>query len=142
MEELVSGEFAASEVVSNTAESPIAGTSKSAKIQHENLDEIKTSLRRKQILSDLSKILAENQKERVKLLAPKTKKTSEPQFVENADSEENTSVALTSTPIRSKTTAPNNTPLVSRKDSPFSWHCFHVLVKRWSLDCQEDFRNY
>ena len=44
------------------SEDLIAGPSKTLRIEPENLDEMKTSLR-KEILSDLSKILAENQKE-------------------------------------------------------------------------------
>ena len=25
---------------------------------------------------------------------------------------------------------------------PYSWHCFYMLVKRWSLESQEDARYY
>ena len=60
------------ELISQDSETPvnenipsedlIAGPSKTLRIEPENLDEMKTSLR-KEILSDLSKILAENQKE-------------------------------------------------------------------------------
>ena len=51
----------------------------------------------------------------LKLFDTNAKKTSEPKNLENSDSEEeNTFIATTSTPKRSKTTAQNNTPLVSR----------------------------
>ena len=63
---------AVEEVVSHDLETPIAGNnqtlilvaglSKSPRIQPQNLDEIKTSLRN-EILADLTEILAENQKE-------------------------------------------------------------------------------
>ena len=43
----------------NLEENLIAGPSKSSKIHLENVDEIKMSLR-KEIMSDLTKILAEN----------------------------------------------------------------------------------
>ena len=53
----------------------IAAPSKSPRIQLENPDEMKTSLR-KQTMSDLTNILAENQKELLKLLQlPKPKIT-------------------------------------------------------------------
>ena len=55
------------------SEKPTAGSSKSPKLQVENLVAIKTSLR-KEILSDLNKFLAENQKE--KLITPTLKKSS------------------------------------------------------------------
>ena len=67
--ELVSGDFEVSIVENTTSENPIAGTSKVARIEPENLEEMKTSLR-KEILSDLTKILAENQKEMPKRIAP------------------------------------------------------------------------
>ena len=47
----------------------MAGPSKTLRVKPENLDEIKTSLR-KEIMSDLTKILAENQKAMLKLIAP------------------------------------------------------------------------
>ena len=67
--ELVSGDFEASVNENIPSEDLIAGPSKTLRIEPENLDEIKTTLR-KEILSDLSKILAENQKEMLKLIAP------------------------------------------------------------------------
>ena len=56
--ELVSGDFEASVNENMPSEDLIAGPSKTLRSEPENLDEIKTSLR-KEILSDLSKIQAE-----------------------------------------------------------------------------------
>ena len=84
-------------------------------IEPENLDEIKTSLR-KEILSDLSKILAENQKKMLKWIAPLSRKRLTCVNDQDSDSEpENISVARTSTPV--KTTIATNsktTPVNSR----------------------------
>ena len=60
--ELVSGDFEASVAENDPTEILIASSSKSPRIQSENLNEIKTSLR-KEIMSDLPNMLAENQKE-------------------------------------------------------------------------------
>ena len=57
--ELVSGDFEASLAESSPPENLIASSSKSPRIQPENLNEIKTSLR-KEIMSDLAKMIAEN----------------------------------------------------------------------------------
>ena len=66
-------------------------------------------------MSDLQKIIAENQKEFFKLVVPNTINFLDPQNVENSDSEEeNTFVAPTTTPIKSKTTAQIKTSQVSR----------------------------
>ena len=67
--ELVSGDFETPVNENIPSEDLIAGPSKTLRVEPENLDETKTSLR-KDILSDLSKILAENQKELPKLIAP------------------------------------------------------------------------
>ena len=84
-------------------------------------------------MSDLAKILAENQKEMLKLLAPSVKNTSEPQVLENCDSEEeNAFDAPTSTPIRSKTIAQNNTPLVS-----FVIKMFPGMFLEFTMFCKE-----
>ena len=53
--ELVSGELEASVVENDLSEKLVAGPSKTLRFEPENLDEIKTSLR-KEILSDLTKI--------------------------------------------------------------------------------------
>ena len=59
--ELVSGDFETPVVENNSTENLIAGSSKNPRMETENLEEIKTSLRR-EIMSDLTKVLAENQK--------------------------------------------------------------------------------
>ena len=70
---LASGDFEASVYENIPYEDLIAGRSKTLRIEPENLDEIKTSLRQA-ILSDLSKILAETQKEMLKLIASLSRK--------------------------------------------------------------------
>ena len=65
-------------------------------------------------MSDLTKILAENRKEMLKLIAPLSKKQPVSSNINDSDSEpENTSVARTSTPVKAHTatsskTTPNN----------------------------------
>ena len=106
---------AAEELVSTEVETPlpeisqnenlVAGTSKSPRVISENLEDIKTTLR-KEIMSDLTKILAENQKEMLKLIAPPIKKQTFITAVGETDSEpENIPENATSTPIKNKTTA-------------------------------------
>ena len=68
--ELVSGEFEASVAENSPSENLVA--SNSPRMQPENLEEIKLSLR-KEIISDLTKILAENQNEMLELIAPLNK---------------------------------------------------------------------
>ena len=58
--ELVSGDFESSSAENIQTENYVAGRCILPKIQSENLDEIKSSLRKK-IMSDLAKILAEYQ---------------------------------------------------------------------------------
>ena len=111
--ELVSGDFEASLVENNSAENLIASSSKNPRLEFENLEEIKTTLR-KEIMSDLTKVLAENQKEMLKLIAPACKKRSVSSNIQDSDSDqENISVARTSTPVKTQTatsskTTPNN----------------------------------
>ena len=112
--EIVSGEFEASVAENNSSENLVAGPSKTLRVEPENLDEMKTSLR-KEILSDLTKILAENQKEMLKLVAFLSKKQPVSLTNQDSDSEpENISVARTSTPVKttnatnSKTTPTNS----------------------------------
>ena len=76
----------------NFEENLMASPSERHRIQFENLDEIKTSLRN-ETMSDLSKSLAENQ--------TKT---------------ENVLPTTTSTPVKAKTTTRKSTPLVSRNN--------------------------
>ena len=68
-------------------------------------------------MSDLTKILAENQKEMLKLIAAPVKKQTVIATTEETDSEsENIPENATSTPIKNKTTATNRkiTPINSR----------------------------
>ena len=67
--ELVSGEFETSVAENYSSETLVAGPSKTSRIERENLEE-KKHLRKKEIMSDLTKILAENQKKVLKLIAP------------------------------------------------------------------------
>ena len=71
-------------------------------------------------MSDLTKILAENQKEMLKLIVAPVKKQTVIATTEETDSEsENIPENATSTPIKNKTTATNRkiTPINSRNTS-------------------------
>ena len=118
--ELVSGDFEDSLAENNPRESLIAGPSKSARLKPENLEEIKTSLR-KEIMSDLTKILGENQKEMLKLIAPLNKKQTVHVNVQVSGSEpENVSAIRTSTPVKIHTaTNSKTTPANSRNNNVF-----------------------
>ena len=111
--ELVSGDFEASLTENNSTENLIPSSSKNSRLELENLEEIKTTLR-KEIMTDLTKILAENQKEMLKLIAPTIKKRSVNPNIQDSDSDqENISVTRTSTPVKTRTatnskTTPNN----------------------------------
>ena len=121
IEELVSTEIETPIPEANQNLNPVAGTSKSPRILTENLEEIRSSLRR-EIMSDLNKILAENQKEMLKLIAPVTKKHAEARASEETDSDpENIPENATSTPIKTKTTATTRkiTPVNSRNKHYF-----------------------
>ena len=112
--ELVSGDFEASVAENSASENLIASSSKFPRVKPENLNEIKTSLRR-EILSDLAKMLAENQKEMLKLLAPLNKKQQVHLNNHDSDSEpENISVARTSTPVKTNATNSKTRPVNSR----------------------------
>ena len=113
--ELVSGEFETTVNENIPSEDLIAGPSKTLRIEPENVDEIKMSLR-KEILSDLSNLLAENQKEMLKLIAPLSKKGPISTNYQESDSEpENISVARTSTPVKTtNATSSRTTPVNSR----------------------------
>ena len=118
-EELISTEIETSLPENTPSVNPVAGTSKSPKITSDNLEEIKSSLR-KEIMSDLTKILAENQKEMLKLIAPTTKKQHAIRSAEESDSDpDDIPENATSTPIRNKTTATasKTTPINSRNTS-------------------------
>ena len=113
--ELVSGDFETSVTENFPPETLVASSSKIPRIEPEGLAEIKTSLR-KEIMSDLTKILAENQKEMLKLIAPLNKKQTVHMNVQDSDSEtENVSVARTSTPVKThNATNSKTTPINSR----------------------------
>ena len=66
----------------NKSKNPVAGRSKSAKVHTENLEEIRFTLR-KEILSVVTKILAEDQKEMLKLIAPVAKNKPPWLFLKN-----------------------------------------------------------
>ena len=127
IEELVSTEIETPIPEANQNLNPVAGTSKSPRKLTENL-EIRSSLRR-EIMSDLTKILAENQKEMLKLIAPVTKKHAEARASEETDSDpENIPENATSTPIKTKTTATTRkiTPVSSRNSNSFrTFSSFH-----------------
>ena len=116
VEELVSTEIETPVPEISLSENPVAGTSKSPRVISENLENIKSALR-KEIMTDLTKILAENQKEMLKLIAPVTKKQTLVRASEETDSDpENIPENATSTPIKTKSTATTNriTPVNSR----------------------------
>ena len=115
--ELASGDFETPVVENNSNENLIAGPSKNPRIETENLKEMKTSLR-KEIMTDLTKILAENQKEIFKLIAPLCKKCSISANIQESDSEpEDVTVARTSTPVKTNTaTGSKVTPVNSRNN--------------------------
>ena len=119
--ELVSGDFEASLAENNSTENLIASSSKNSRLEPENLEEIKTTLR-KEIMSDLTRILAENQKEMLKLIGPVSKKRPASSNVQDSDSDqENISVTRTSTPVRTQiATSPKTTPNNSRNTFIYS----------------------
>ena len=119
VEELVSTEMETPITEVNQNLNPVAGSSKSPRVISENLEEIKSSLR-KEIMSDLTKILAENQKEMLKLITAPVKKETIITATEETDSEsENIPENATSTPIKNKTTPTNRkiTPVNSRNST-------------------------
>ena len=126
--ELVSGDFEASLAENISTENIIASSSKNPRLELKNLKEIKTTLR-KEIMSDLTKILAENQKEMFKLIAPLNKKQTVHLNVQDSDSEpENVSVTRTSTPVKTHTaTNSKTTPVNSRNRPHRHFHLFFVL---------------
>ena len=110
--ELASG-FEASTSESKLVKNCVEGPSNSPKIQSEKLDEIKTFLRR-EIISELTKFLAQNQKENIKLIAPVVKNPTSVQNLENSDSEsKNVLPNSTSTPSKTKVTTSKTTPVNS-----------------------------
>ena len=97
--EVASGEIEISSNEVHQLENCVASTSKSPKIQTEYLYEIKTCLRRK-IMADLTKILAENQKQMLEVITT-VRKTSVVQNLDNSDPEnENVLPNTTSTSMK------------------------------------------
>ena len=116
----------------NESESPVVGTSKSPKVQTQNLKKTKSTLR-KEILSDPTKILAENQKEVLRLIAPVAKKQSSLTVPEEIDSEsENVPPTVTSTTVKCKTTATTQktTPVNSRNIDKENYKTMIDYIKR------------
>ena len=111
--ELVSGDFGTSIVENNSSENLIAGPSKVPRVALENLEEIKTSLK-KEIMSDLTKILAENQKEMLKLIPLLSKKQPVCSKVQDSDSERGNTPVKAYTATSSKTTPSNCRNRVAR----------------------------
>ena len=126
--ELVSGEFEVSVPENSTSENLVASSSKVPRVEPEGVDEIKTSLR-KEIMSDSTKILAENPKKMLKLIAPLNKKQPVCSIIRDSDSDsENISVARTSTPVKTHTaTSSKTTPVNTRNrfDSKTTWAYFN-----------------
>ena len=115
--ELVSGDFEVSVPENSPSENLVASSSKVRRVESESLVEIKTSLR-KEIMSDLTKILAENQKEMLKLISPLNRKQTVRTDLQDSDSEpENVSVTRTSTPIKVHTATSSKTTLVNSRNS-------------------------
>ena len=145
-EELVSTEVETPLPEISQNENPVAGTSKSPRVISENLEDNKTTLR-KEIMSDLTKILAENQKEMLKLIAPPIKKQTFITAVGETDSEpENIPENATSTPIKNKTTVTtrNITPVNSRNTSYYvfcskpSYSSFFTTRQNTAGNCRLD----
>ena len=66
-------------------------------------------------MSDLTELLAKNQKEMMEHVVPFIKKSSDHQNIQDTDSEtENISVTRTSTPVKTNTATSKTTPINSR----------------------------
>ena len=129
--ELVSGDFETSVTENSLSENLVASSSKVPRIDPESLTEIKTSLR-KEIMSYLTKILAENQKEMLKLIAPLNKKQTVYMNAQDSDSEpENVSVARTSTPVKIHTATNSKTKPVNSRN--IRRNLFTVTGYRYSI---------
>ena len=123
--ELVSGDFEASLTENNSTGNLIASSSKNPRLEPEDLEELKTTLR-KEIMSDLTKVLVENQKEMLKLIAPACKKRSVSLNIQDSDSDqENISVTRTSTPVKTQTATSSKTTPMNSRNSPID----HIFAK-------------
>ena len=77
-------------------------------------------------MPDLTKIIAENQKEMLKLIAPVVKKPTSVQNLENSDSEPETVLPnTTSTSIKIKATTSKTTPVNSR--NIYTWQKLYII---------------
>ena len=127
--ELVSGEFETSLTENNLAENLVASCSKTTRTEPEDLNELKASLR-KEIVSDPSKILAENQNDRFKLIASHSKKRAVSLENQDSDSEvENTSVARTSTPVKTVTATNTKTTPVNSRNNNYANHDITLSIE-------------
>ena len=142
--ELVSGDFEASLTENNSTGNLIASSSKNPRLEPENLEELKTTLR-EGIMSDLTKILAENQKEMLKLIAPVSKKRPISSNIQDSDSDqENISATRTSTPVKTQTATNSKTTPMNSRNNIFG--CFRYCVidesflKNSNKVCAEDLR--
>ena len=71
----------------------------------------------KEIMSDITKILAEDQREMEKLIAPTSRAQNIPQNIESNDSETEIVLSkITSTTIKTKTSSRKGTPITSRNN--------------------------
>ena len=71
----------------------------------------------KEIMSDITKILAEDQREMKKLIAPTSRAQNIPQNKESNDSETEIVLSkITSTTIKTKTSSRKGTPITSRNN--------------------------
>ena len=119
VQELMSGEVESSSTRNseNFNLDQVSGPSgNSQKIRNKNLDAINSSVRTK-TMTDLAKMLAENQKELFNLIAPTIKKKTKIEIVPDTDSEEEniSPVIPSSTPVKSGKFKPKskNDPIFS-----------------------------
>ena len=76
-------------------------------------------------MSDLTKILAENQKEMLKLIAPVSKKRPISSNAQDSDSDqESISLARTSTPVKTQTATSSKTTPVNSRNSKYDTFVF------------------
>ena len=80
-------------------------------------------------MSDLAKLLPEDQKEIMKLLAPPAKKSTAHLNAQDSDSEtEKICIARTSTPVNSNTAASKTTPINSRNSTGMLFNKYRIIT--------------
>ena len=132
--ELVPGDFEVSLNENGSIENLIPSSSKNPRLELENLEEMKTTLR-KEIMTDLTKILAENQKEMLKLIAPTNKKRTVSSNIQDSDSDqENISVTRTSTPVKTQTATNSKTTPNNSRNNEFSEKQKNELTRKQKLE--------